>query len=161
MYRGPHQDGISLEKADIQWSGDGPKVLWKEKTETGFSSFAVSDGKVFTQVVRELKGQDREVCVALDAATGKELWIADIAVGKFDGSGSTAGGGDGPRSTPTVSDGKVYLLTPDLVTHCLDAKTGRQIWRRDLMKQNHGRNIHWNSAASVAIDGDLVFVGGG
>ena len=60
-----------------------------------------------------------------------------------------------------MSDGKVYLLTPDLVTHCLDANTGRPIWKRDLMKQHHGRNIGWNSAASVAVDGNLVFVGGG
>ena len=29
------------------------------------------------------------------------------------------------------------------------------------MRQNQGRNIGWNSAASVAVDGDLVFVAGG
>ena len=79
LYRGPNQDGISLEKIDIQWSGNSPKVVWRKPTNTGFSSFAVSDGKVFTQVVR--KGNSREVCLALDAATGKELWIADIARG--------------------------------------------------------------------------------
>ena len=53
------------------------------------------------------------------------------------------------------------MLTPDLVARCLDAETGRLIWKRDLMKQHHGRNIHWKSAASVAVDGDLVFVAGG
>jgi outer membrane protein assembly factor BamB len=162
LYRGPNQDGVSLEKIAIRWNGDSPKIVWRKPTNTGFSSFAVSEGKVFTQVVREIKGKPREVCLALDAASGRELWIADIAVGEgYSGPGALAGGGDGPRSTPTVSDGKVYLLTPDLVTHCLDAATGRPIWKRDLMKQNHGRNIHWNSAASVAIDGNLVFVAGG
>ena len=161
IYRGPHQDGISLEKINIQWHGASPKVLWRTPTNTGFSSFAVSDGKVFTQVVREIKGKPREICLALDAATGRELWIADIAVGTGYSGGNTAGGGDGPRSTPSVSEGKVYLLTPDLVTHCLDANTGRQIWTHDLMKQNHGRNIQWNSAASIAVDGNLLFVAGG
>ncbi len=149
------------KKADIQWSGDGPKVVWRKPTNTGFSSFAVSGGKVFTQVVREIEGKSREICLALDAATGRELWFADIAKGEGYSGGDTAGGGDGPRSTPTVSDGKVYLLTPDLVARCLDAETGRLIWKRDLIKQNHGRNIGWNSAASVAIDGNLVFVAGG
>jgi outer membrane protein assembly factor BamB len=161
LYRGPNQDGVSLEKVDVQWNGDGPKVLWRKQTNTGFSSFAVSGGKAFTQVLRNIKGNSREVCLALDAATGKELWFAEIAAGKYEGGGDTAGGGDGPRSTPTVSNGKVYLLTPDLVAHCLDAETGRPIWKRDLIKQNHGRNIGWASAASVAIDGNLVFVGGG
>ena len=82
LYRGPNQDGISPEKVDIQWSGDGPKVVWRTPTNTGFSSFAVSDGKVFTQVVREINGKPREICLALDAATGKELWFADIAAGR-------------------------------------------------------------------------------
>jgi outer membrane protein assembly factor BamB len=161
MYRGPKQDGISLEKADIQWSGDGPRVVWQTPINTGFSSFAVSDGKVFTQVVREINSANREICLALDAASGKELWFADIAKGEGYSGGNTAGGGDGPRSTPTVSGGKVYLLTPNLVTRCLDAETGRLIWKRDLMKQHDGRNIQWNSAASVAVDGNLVFVAGG
>ena len=161
MYRGPHQDGISPEKVDVQWHGGSPKVLWRTPTNTGFSSFAVSDGKVFTQVVRELNGKSREICLALDAVSGKELWFADIAKGEGYSGGDTAGGGDGPRSTPTVSDGKVYLLTPDLVTHCLNAKTGRPIWKHDLMRQNHGRDIMWHSAASVAVDGNLVFVAGG
>lgn len=161
MYRGSNQDGISVEKAAIQWNGSGPKVVWQTPINTGFSSFAVCDGKVFTQVVREIDGDTREICMALDAASGKELWIADIARGTGYSGGDTAGGGDGPRSTPTVNDGKVYLLTPDLVTHCLDASNGKQIWKHDLVKQNHGRNIGWNSAASVAVDGDMVFVAGG
>jgi len=160
LYRGSNQDGISLEEVNIQWSGN-PKVVWRTPTNTGFSSFAVSGGKVFTQVVREITGSPREVCLALDEATGSELWIANLARGEGYSGGDTAGGGDGPRSTPTVSAGKVYLLTPDLVVHCLDANTGRSIWKRDLMKQHHGRDIGWHSAASVAIDGILVFVGGG
>ena len=82
IYRGPNQDGISPEKTDIQWGGGGPKVVWRKPTNTGFSSFAVSDGKVFTQVVREIKGNSREICLALDATTGRELWIADIARGE-------------------------------------------------------------------------------
>ena len=141
MYRGPNQDGISAEQVGVPWSGDGPKVVWRHPTNTGFSSFAVSGGKALTQVVREIDGQRREICLALDAATGRELWFADIAKGE----GYSGGGeGDGPRSTPTISDGKVYLLTPDLVARCVAAETGRLVWKRDLMKQNHGRNIGWN-----------------
>ena len=161
MYRGPNQDGISLEKVDLQWSGDGPKVVWQRPINRGFSSFAASGGKVFTQVVRQIEGNPREICLALDAATGKELWFADIAAGEYPGGGDTAGGGDGPRSTPTVYGGKVYVFTPDLVARCLDEETGRLIWKRDLMNQHQGRNIQWKSAASVAVDGDLVFVAGG
>ena len=158
QYRGPNQDGVSTEKVNLNWDADGPRSVWKTPTNLGFSSFAVSGNTVFTQVVRDIKGAPREVCLALDAATGKERWFADIAVGE----GYSGGGdGDGPRSTPTVSQGMVYLLTPDLVVHCLNARTGKRIWTRDLMKKHAGHNIGWNSAASVAVDGDLVFIGGG
>jgi len=81
QYRGPNQDGISTEKANVKWGAAGPKVIWKVPVDKGFSSFAVSGGKVLTQVIRGGE-TPREVCLALDAATGKELWFADIGVGK-------------------------------------------------------------------------------
>jgi outer membrane protein assembly factor BamB len=161
IYRGPNQDGISPENVDIQWNGSGPKVVWRHETHTGFSSFSVGGGRVYTQVAREINGNPRETCLALDATTGRELWFADIAKPEYTGDGNTAGGGEGPRSTPTFSDGGIYLLTPDLVVHCLSARTGKLVWKRDLVAQHHGRNIHWSSAASVAVDGNLVFVAGG
>ena len=165
QYRGPDQTGISSEKVDVRWGSDGPKVVWKTPTNLGFSSFVVSGGKAFTQVVRSINDAPRELCVAWDAATGKELWFADVGVGKFDAGGDSGApdnrGGDGPRSTPTVNDGSVYVLTQNLILHCLDEATGKELWIKDLMKDHAGRNIGWKSAASPVIEGDLVFLGGG
>jgi len=165
QYRGPHQDGISGESIRVPWAASGPKVVWKVATKNGFSSFAVGDGKVFTQVNRDLEGAPREIVVALEAATGKELWFADIGSGKYDSGGDSGApdnkGGDGPRSTPTVSAGKVYAFTQNLVLFCLDAETGKLVWKKDLLKEHAGRNIGWKSAMSPALDGDLIFVGGG
>ncbi|MGE5611936.1 MAG: PQQ-binding-like beta-propeller repeat protein [Bacillota bacterium] len=165
QYRGPNQDGISTEKVNLTWAAEGPKVVWKVSTRNGFSSFAIAGGKAFTQVNRDINGQSRELCVAMDAATGKELWSADIDEGKYvqggdDGTKDNQGG-DGPRSTPTVNDGMVYVATQNLVLYCLDAETGKQIWTKNLIKEHAGRNIGWKSAASPVIDGDLLFVGGG
>jgi outer membrane protein assembly factor BamB len=158
QYRGPEQTGISRETLKLPWPAEGPRALWKVPMNTGFSSFAVAGGKAFTQVVRDIDGKPREICLALDSSTGKELWFADLAVG----SGYYGGGeGDGPRSTPTVSDGLVYACTPDLVIHCLDIETGKKLWKNDLMKEYAGRNIGWNSAASPVIDGNLLFMAGG
>lgn len=161
QYRGPNFDGISTEKADPQWKGAGPKVVWRVPTPTGFSSFSVAGGKAFTQIVRG----GRELCVALDAATGREVWACDVGEGKYPGGGDAGSpdnkGGDGPRSTPTVCDGRVYVLTPDIVLHCMDAATGKATWTRDLAKDHAAVNIQWKCAASPVIDGDLVFVAGG
>jgi outer membrane protein assembly factor BamB len=165
QYRGPDQTGTSNEKVNLTWPADGPKVAWKIPTKNGFSSFAIAGGKVFTQVNRELDGKPRELCVALDPTSGKELWFADVGIGTYDRGGDTGApgnsGGDGPRSTPTISDGRVYVFTQNLVLHCLDLQSGKPLWTKDLMKEHAGRNIAWKSAASAAIDGELVFVAGG
>lgn len=165
QYRGLDQTGSSTESATLAWPSGGPKVVWRIPTKNGFSSFAVSAGKVFTQVNRDINGQPRELCVALDAATGKELWSADIGAGEYmkGGDAGAAGnmGGDGPRSTPTVNNGMVYVFNQNMVLAALDANTGRQVWTKDLLKEHAGRNIGWKCGASAAVDGDLVFVAGG
>ena len=165
QYRGPDQTGATSEKTALGWPAEGPKLLWKVPTRNGFSSFAVSGSKAYTQVNRDIGGAAREVCVALNAASGQELWAADVDAGHYDSGGDSGAwdnsGGDGPRSTPTVNDGRVYVFTTNLVLHCLDAATGESLWTKDLIKEHAGRNIPWKSAASAVVDGDLVFVGGG
>ena len=139
QFRGSNFDGISLEKETVSWPASGPKVVWKVPTQAGFSSFAVADGHVFTLVDRK----EHEGCVALDAKTGKELWYQPVGNAKYD---HGAGEGDGPRSTPSVDDGHVYIFNKDFVLHCLDAKKGKPVWKKDLGKEYDGQKLHWNNA---------------
>jgi outer membrane protein assembly factor BamB len=166
QYRGPYLDGSTTEKIATKWPAGGPKALWKVPAPNGFSSFTVAGGKAFTQVTRNVGGVDREVAIALDANTGKEAWAFPVGGTAYGHNGGNAGapgndGGDGPRSTPTVVGGKVYVLSSDLALFCLDANTGKQVWTHDLMKEFAGRNITWKNAASPLVDGNLVFVAGG
>ncbi|MBM3829199.1 MAG: alcohol dehydrogenase [Verrucomicrobia bacterium] len=166
QYRGPNLDGSTTEKIATKWPAGGLKALWKVPAPGGFSSFTVSGGKAFTQVTRNVGGVDREVAIALDANTGKEAWAFPVGGTAYGHSGGNAGapgndGGDGPRSTPTVVAGKVYVLSSDLALFCLDANSGKQVWTHDLMKEFAGRNINWKNAASPVVDGNLVFVAGG
>jgi outer membrane protein assembly factor BamB len=122
-YRGPEGRGISTEKLALkQWPAGGLKQIWKTPTPTGFSSFTIVEGKAFTVVRRAFDGNDHETCVALDADTGKELWAVRLSLSKYDGGGDSGGGGDGPRTTPTINSGKVYVFDSQLVLTCLDAK---------------------------------------
>ena len=166
QYRGgPEHNGLVTESVNLSWPAEGPKVLWKVPTQNGFSSFSVAGDQAFIQVNRSLEGTLREILLALNADTGKELWTFDIGLGKYDSGGDTGAkgndGGDGPRSTPTVCDGKVYVFSQALVLSCLEANTGKVLWQKDLIKEHAGRNIGWKSALSPVIDGGLLFVGGG
>jgi outer membrane protein assembly factor BamB len=163
QYRGPNHDGASPEK--LKWPAAGPKEVWKTPLQTGFSSFAIGGGKAFTLVQREVDGANQEVCVALDANSGKQAWQQALGVAKYDRGGDSGAsdnnGGDGPRSTPAYDGGKVYTLSSRLVLDCFDANSGNKLWAHDLIKENAGRNIQWGNAASPLIDGDMIFVAGG
>lgn len=167
QYRGPNHDGTSPEKFPTQWPAGGLRQIWKTPLHNGFSSFTVGDGKAYTLVTRESDDGNQETCLALDAATGKELWAAPMGVGssKYDGGGDSGAPGndkgDGPRTTPSYDEGKVYVCSSRLTLKCFNAADGKLIWTCDLMKEHGGRNIMWESAASPLVDGNLVFVAGG
>ena len=165
QYRGPNHDGTSSEKILKTWPATGLREIWKVPMKNGFSSITVGGGEAFTLVSRDVDGAAQEVCVAVDAKTGKELWAAPLGIAKYDGGGEAGtpdnGGGDGPRSTPTFDNGKVYTYSARMVLQCFDATSGKQLWSSDLIKDHAGKNIHWENAASPLIDGDLVFVAGG
>jgi outer membrane protein assembly factor BamB len=160
QYRGPAHNGISTERIG-RWQESGPKMLWKVSMNAGFSSITVAEGIASTLVLREHEGVQREFVIALDANTGKELWAAPLSVAKYDGGGDSGAqnnnGGDGPRSTPTINDGKVYALDGKLVLSCFDAKSGEKKWTKDLVAEHKGKVVSWQNAASPVIDGDLIF----
>ena len=165
QYHGPNFDKTTAETIAKQDWGK-PKELWKVDTPTGFSSFVVADGLAFTIVRRSLEGIDREVCVALDADSGKEVWAVTLGLTRYGHDGGNSGarnnqGGDGPRSTPSYDSGKIYALDSDLGLVCVEAKTGKEQWKHDLVKEFGGRNIKWNNAASPLVHGDHVYVAGG
>jgi outer membrane protein assembly factor BamB len=164
-YRGASLDGKTSEPILRAWPSDGLKNSWRVPLTDGFSSFTTGGGKAFTLVSRAIDGVKRETVVALDVASGKESWAYPIAVSKYDGGGDSGTpenkGGDGPRSTPSFLDGRVYVLSFELKVVCLDASSGKEIWVRDVIKQHAGRNIQWQNAASPAVFGKWVFVAGG
>jgi len=165
QYRGNNVDGIAAERILTAWPADGPKRLWTVKTPAGFSSFSSAGGKVFTVVSRNIDGTLSEVCVAFDATTGMELWASPTGAAKYRGGGDSGApgnsGGDGPRSTPAVSEGRVYVYSSAMVLHCLDAASGKPAWKKDIRAEFNGHNIDWESAMSPVIDGDLLYIAGG
>jgi len=164
QYRGPNQDGVSTEKLTV-WPPAGPKLVWKAPNLSGWGSIVVNGNKAFTLISKENNGASSEVCIALDLATGKQLWAADIKQGvKFEtrpDHNKEEKGGYGPGSTPTVSDGKVYAYSIDMNLCCFDAQTGKELWRVDVMKDHDGI-MPWNSSSeSPVVEGDEVIVAGG
>src|SRR5882762_11367447 len=78
QYRGPNHDGVSTDRISKQWMGPVTNALWRVFLGNGVTGLTASGGRVLTQVHRYVAGADMEVCVALDAATGAELWATPV-----------------------------------------------------------------------------------
>lgn len=157
QYRGPSADGKTPEAIRIDWPADGPKVLWKVPAGVAFGTFAVAGDRA---VVFDSRAGDEGV-VCLDANTGKEQWFTRIGQTTTDRQG-----GPGPRSTPTLVGGKIYVLSTYFNLVCLDANDGKQVWAHDLATEHEAQNatdgiVNWGNAMSPIIEGDLVIVAGG
>jgi len=155
QYRGPAGDGVSTDRILKQWPVNGPPRVWKKAVTDGFSSFAVSEGRAYTLVKRTIGGQAQEVCLALNADTGAELWATPLGQAKYDSGG---GDGDGPRSTASIKGDRAYVLSALLVLYCLNTADGSVVWSKDLLTLYQGSNISWQSAASPLIEDDLILV---
>ncbi len=157
-YRGPSHDGTYAAPIRTNWTAQPPKLVWRRTVEPALSSITLRDGRLFTQARRRVGGADREFAVALEAATGRELWAVNLDLADYPNGG--VGNDDGPRSTPVLDGDRVYVFTSYLKLYCLEAATGREIWKRDFPAELGSNVIEWQNAASPVIVGDLLFVNG-
>src|SRR5438105_1640438 len=149
-FRGPLRDGHYLETPILtSWPDKGLAPIWKQPIGGGYASFVVARGRAFTI---EQRGHD-EVVVAYDPKTGRELWKTG-----WPGEFHEFMGGDGPRATPTWSDGFVYALGALGEFRCLDEETGRVIWRTNILSDNSADNLQWGMAAAPLVVDDAVIV---
>ena len=168
QHRGPFSNNTTKEALRSgSWLESSKSLQWKTNTPLGFSSFTTAQGQAFTLIAEEDEdGLMREVCIALDLKTGKRLWSALLGLMDYKSGGGNSGaadnkGGDGPRSTPSVLDGKVWAYDSDMKLYCLAAETGKLLWKVDVLKQHAGRNPKWENASAPLVTDDLVIVYGG
>jgi outer membrane protein assembly factor BamB len=109
----------------------------------------VAQGLIFTIEQR----RDQETVAAYDFATGRERWT-----NSWKAFFQEAMGGDGPRATPSYSDGRLYALGAAGEFRCLDAATGRVVWRKNILEEAGAPNLQWGMAASPLIVDSLVVV---
>jgi hypothetical protein len=158
QYRGANHDGISTDRIIKQWTGAVTNPLWRIYLSNGISSMTVSGGRAYTQVARTAAalGTNLEYCVALNITNGAELWATPVDFANYPNAG--VGSDDGPRSTPTLDSGSVFVLSSNLKLLRLNATNGSVIWSNNLTARYGGSVISWQSAASPVLEGDLLFV---
>ena len=152
-YLGSERQGVIKGiELDRDWIAHPPQELWRQPIGLGWSAFAIAGSHAITQ---ERRGEG-ELVVGYELATGRVLWAFTNVV-HF----SETMGGDGPRATPTIADGRVYALGATGILDCLDAATGQRVWSRDTLKENGLPNLVFGKSCSPLVVDHLVVVTGG
>jgi outer membrane protein assembly factor BamB len=152
-WRGPNHNGVSDETGWVTtWPAEGPKVLWKTSIGTGFSSMAVSNGRVYAMGNID----DSDILYCFQADTGKEIWRKSYRCPLFKKNHE-----GGPAATPTVSGDFVYTFSKNADAICFKAATGEVVWHKNLIKQLGIKNPTWYHASSPLIVDDLVIFNAG
>jgi outer membrane protein assembly factor BamB len=166
QYRGPTRDDVSAETGLLQqWPPEGPALLWTcANAGVGYSGPAIVGDRLYTIGGRG----DVEFLIALDARSGKEAWAVPVgALYQYEGNRWSAG----PSSTPTVAGGLVFALGGNGDLLCVNATTGKEVWRKSLPKELEAqvnpigggpKNLGWGYTGSPLVDGEqLVCLPGG
>jgi outer membrane protein assembly factor BamB len=151
QFRGPNGDGV-VAQAQIKrnWDSGPPTAVWQKRVGPAWSSFAVVDGLVFTQMQID---HDDEGVVCYDFESGKEVWAyRDEGVRFFEERAGT-----GPMGTPCHYRGRLFTLGGTGILNCLNPKTGKKFWSANILADANTVNLTWGIASSpVAFDGKIL-----
>ena len=152
QWRGPNRDAkVTGFTAPETW----PQELaqrWKVQVGDGVSTPALVGDRLYVFARQE----DSEVTRCLDANTGREVWQDQY---ETEAASGPARSFPGPRSSPTVADGKVITYGVRGVLSCLDAETGKVIWRKSDYAASLPR--FYTSSSPIVVDGLCIAQLGG
>jgi outer membrane protein assembly factor BamB len=154
QWRGPERNGISQERGLLkQWPAEGPKLLWQvNDIGDGYSTPAVVGTRIYLMSNR---GMENEFVQALSTQDGKSIWTTRVGnVGNPDQNPNYPKA----RSTPTVDGDFIYALGSDGDLACLEARSGKIRWQKNIRKEFGGQPGEWAYAESPLVDGDVVLV---
>ncbi|MGD8500444.1 MAG: PQQ-like beta-propeller repeat protein [Phycisphaerales bacterium] len=147
QWRGPNRDGkVTGFTAPQKWPKE-LKLRWKTPVGAGDATPALVGDKLYVFT----RQGDSEVTTCLEVDRGEEQWTDRYAAQAVTGAAARH---PGPRSSPTVADGKVLTLGVGGVLSCLDAGSGKVVWRKDPFPKVVPR--FFTSFSPIVVDGMVI-----
>jgi outer membrane protein assembly factor BamB len=146
QFRGPDRDGKFPESGLLkEWPKGGPELLLQyEGIGDGWSS-VVSNG-TYIYASGKIDSMDHLTCLDFD---GNKKW--QVAYGR-----AWKGSFPGTRSTPTIEEDRIYIISGIGELVCLNAETGDINWKINVDKEYQAEWHVWGVAESPLIVEDKV-----
>ena len=147
-YRGGDRTNRSSEQGLFDFDrGASPQLLWTAQgLGSGYASVSVVADRIYTTG----NFDDGQSVVAIDSRGGNVVWRTAVT------GEPPKHGYDGSRSTPTVDEDRLYLVSSDGQIICLNAVDGVKIWSRDFDEWGGKMMSGWGYSESPLVDGDHV-----
>jgi outer membrane protein assembly factor BamB len=150
QFLGPRRDGSYTGEISAAWPKDGPTRSWQKDVGAGFAGPAVAQGKVF--IFHRVGEEEKLDC--LDADTGKAVWSNGYPTDYHDDFGFDPG----PRSVPTIAEGRVFTYGADGMISAVGAGDGETLWRMDAKKEFGSQKGWFGRACAPLVVNDLVLL---
>lgn len=153
QWRGPNRDGVYPEKGLLKkWPDAGPSLKLKiEGFGKGYSQPVIYQNKIF---IAGLMKDSLDV-ISCYKMNGDQLWSKTYGH-------AWAKSYPEVRSTPTIENNCIYMVSGTGAVVCVDAETGNTIWSQEAHRNFHGEYNKWGIAESVLLtDKAALYVTGG
>ncbi len=150
----PHLSGPTLDfhaaatNIGRDWKAKPPILQWKvELTDNGHACASSADGRVY---IVDHEGSN-DIVRAFALVDGKEIWRYGYLETRKYYHGYA-------RATPTCNDNRIYTVSQSGIVHCLDASTGRPLWKQEYLTELGGLRPNHGFSAPVGVWGELAYL---
>lgn len=153
QFRGPNRNGIStatgLRKS---WSDYTPKIVWQQTVGQGYAAPTVVANRVYLNDYDESQNVWMVRCLTLDQ--GEELWRYGVKKKIRPNHAIT-------RTAPSTDGAFVISIDPKCELHCLDARNGALLWKKQLSEEYKSQIPPWYNGQCPLLEGDRVVIATG
>jgi len=149
-FLGPQRNARSPETGVPDDLGAKPlRVVWQCALGESYGAPSISRGRLF----HFDRHGDRHRLTCRNSETGAELWTYDMPANYSD----MLGYNNGPRTTPVVDGGRVYVLCPEGQLHCVRADDGQRVWSVDTTAEfGVVKNFFGVGSTPIVFEGALI-----
>lgn len=152
QFRGPLRNGFYPDKNLLtEWPEGGPSIVMKiGGIGEGYSSAVVHNNIIYTSGLKDTM----DVVSAFDMK-GKLLWEKPFGIAFLKAHPET-------RNTPTIQGNKLFISSGSGEIVCMDARSGKIIWKRNPHIEFRGNFSVWGPAESLLLtDNAVIYTVGG